>query len=284
MHRHRHQRLPGKRAGEAGVLKTLRMADGLSLVPDRAWNIAARFRSGILLRGNGDALFIGTADASPGPYHLLLSRADFQRLHAWPDAGLVNSRAGRLEREDMAIDASGAERYRTTVSTLNRDAAKWAEERLADFLLAGNRKTGFGFDVSSVLVNESGIFNPESLFEESRRHELLHWLIGRGAGATPAGDDFIVGLLAILPHCTGLHSQVADLVRIPGQTGLVSEAYYKAALAGRFDHGISRLTGAAADRDEALFQVWMERVQSHGHSSGIDLLCGMHMALKAILL
>lgn len=258
------------------------MADGLSLAQGGLWRVAARFRQGLLLCGSGGTIFVGTEEASPGPYHLLLPAPDFQCLNEWSEGMIIRSRGGYLERGGIQLRSDRASRYRTNLPPLDLSAARWAEEGLTAFLLAANRPTGFGPDARTMINDEPGIFKPESLANDLSLRELLSWLIGRGSGLTPAGDDFIVGLMAALPHRADLYAQVAELLsRDPGLTGLVSRAYYQAALAGRFDHHLNRLAEAEAKRDKAMFQMYLEKIQNHGHSSGTDLLCGLRLALKA---
>jgi hypothetical protein len=265
------------------VLKPVLASDTMSslLTISRLWNVRLRFRKGFLMQSGDDALFIGTDEASPGPYHILLSKPDFNQLADWDVGSIVTSQRGYLGRGRLFINISAAVEYGTSAAFLDCAASAWAEKRLKDFLQEENPETGFGCRARMVCSEGGPIpFSPMAMVGARSRLDLLKWMIGRGTGLTPGGDDFIIGLLVVSPQCGELHEQVAALISRPGLTGLVSLAYHRAALARRFDHTLCLMTEAAVQRNENLFMKALTRILSHGHSSGADLLCGILFALS----
>ncbi|MDR1920581.1 MAG: DUF2877 domain-containing protein [Candidatus Adiutrix sp.] len=252
------------------------------LAVSRLWKVRLRFRKGCLMQSGDEALFVGAADSSPGPYHLLLSPADWGRLADWDAGSLVSAQGGRLERGGLVVDPAASAVYGVSPAALDAAGAAWAERRLSRFLLAENPETGFGGRAAAIF-NKGGSFpfSPADLAESRRRLEMLAWLIGRGPGLTPSGDDFIIGLMALSPPWLELPEQMAALLgRRQNLTGLVSLAYYRAALARRFDHNLCLATRAAARRDEKTFDQALARLLAHGRTSGADLLCGALFTLK----
>ena len=112
----------------------------------------------------------------------------------------------------------------------------------------------------------------------------IQTLLGYGAGLTPSGDDFLVGLLATLgarnrTHPDLRHSALCDALR----SRLVRTTDFGAALLanacdGHYDESLRRLLTLPADLPQALAEV-----AAHGHSSGHDTLCGMAWALPRLL-
>lgn len=275
----------GRSAAAAPVLlKPVLTSDTASplLSLPRPWKVRLRFRKGFLAQSCDDALFIGTDEASPGPYHLLLSKPDFSQLADWDVGSIVTSHKGRLGRGRLFIDISAAVEYGTSAAFLDCAASAWAEKRLGDFLREENPETGFGCRARMACSEDGPVpFSPMDIIGARSRLELLKWMIGRGPGLTPSGDDFIIGLLVVLPQCGELHEQVAALISRPGLTGVVSLAYHRAALARRFDRTLCLMTEAAVQRNENLFMKALTQILGHGHSSGADLLCGILFALSS---
>ena len=108
-------------------------------------------------------------------------------------------------------------------------------------------------------------------------------LIGLGPGLTPAGDDFIGGVLLALHALrrTRLAERLGSwvLAESPGRTGAVSRAHLRAAARGMGAEPIHRalhslLPPSAAGLDPAL-----DDAAAIGHGSGLDTLAGVAAVL-----
>jgi len=107
-------------------------------------------------------------------------------------------------------------------------------------------------------------------------------LIGLGEGLTPAGDDCLVGVLAVLARFRpsllaadpGTVSELADCAR--AHTTIVGREFLLHALAGEFSEPVLGLM--TADSEPAARGA-AERLASMGASSGADTLNGMRLAL-----
>ena len=105
-------------------------------------------------------------------------------------------------------------------------------------------------------------------------------LIGAGQGLTPSGDDFNIGLLAVL-HFLGGSSKAAALKQnlVPlvqkGAEGTtaVSREFLLRACEGEFTDSIIETLEAAQNGGDLLWP--LKRVCDAGHSSGLDFLNGM---------
>ena len=101
-------------------------------------------------------------------------------------------------------------------------------------------------------------------------------LAGLGGGLTPSGDDFLTGLMlrAWLAHpdpptfCQAVAEAAAPL------TTLLSAAFLRVAAVGECSIAWHRLLAALAGEDKTAIPPAVERVLSHGATSGADALAG----------
>jgi hypothetical protein len=110
-------------------------------------------------------------------------------------------------------------------------------------------------------------------------------LVGLGEGLTPAGDDCLVGALAVLqrfaPSWLRTNPEIAAAVgrAAAAATTAIAREFVAHALAGRFSDSLIRLLTAAT-------AVEVRRAVAHvlgsGATSGPDTLCGVRLALAAL--
>lgn len=109
-------------------------------------------------------------------------------------------------------------------------------------------------------------------------------LIGLGEGLTPAGDDCLVGALAILHRFNRPWLEqrpeipVAIAAAVEGGTTMVGREFILHALDGSFSEAILHLLGAASEQEARRARA---QVLATGGTSGADSLRGMRLALEA---
>lgn len=112
------------------------------------------------------------------------------------------------------------------------------------------------------------------------------WLVGRGPGLTPSGDDALVGILAVLTMSEQVsHSALAELFRVLERDGVllttdVSRAYLLCAVRGEYSQSITDVMEALGEPDRLGSVV--RRLVKHGHTSGIDVHLGMSVAVETL--
>jgi hypothetical protein len=106
-------------------------------------------------------------------------------------------------------------------------------------------------------------------------------LAGLGTGLTPAGDDFLAGLMtwAWLAHPTPRSFCQVLLDAAAPRTTVLSAAFLQAAAGGECSIAWHRLLAALSDtqttfRVSETLRVSLQGVLSHGHTSGADMLAG----------
>jgi hypothetical protein len=131
----------------------------------------------------------------------------------------------------------------------------------------------------------------ESLARRNRRSlkVVTSSLAGFGPGLTPAGDDFLAGVLLALalrqePHPDPELHEIAGLVldTAAPRTGEISAAYLKAARAGEAGERWHRLLAALRSGAGEALPAAARAVMQTGETSGGDMLAGFLTALRAL--
>ena len=128
--------------------------------------------------------------------------------------------------------------------------------------------------------------------DAGRAAAVAHDLIGSGPGATPAGDDVIVGALAglrlaadqgLLPACArAARSALETAVRDGShRTTTVSRHQLGAALRGSFAERTLHMAGAVADVEAV--QPAHDAALGWGATSGVDFLHGLVAMAGAVM-
>jgi hypothetical protein len=109
-------------------------------------------------------------------------------------------------------------------------------------------------------------------------------LLGLGEGLTPAGDDYLVGALAVVhrfaPSWLRMHPEITTAVGRSAATAttIVGREFVTHALAGRFAESLIDLM--TAEGEDAVGRA-RARLLRTGATSGADTLAGIRVALEA---
>lgn len=104
-------------------------------------------------------------------------------------------------------------------------------------------------------------------------------LTGLGHGLTPAGDDFLIGVMAWL-WLAGVEQDA--MLSYANPTTLLSSALLRAAGRGEFGAAWHNLFAALAGNDDAPIEHAVHQVLACGHTSGADALAGFLMAARQL--
>jgi len=117
---------------------------------------------------------------------------------------------------------------------------------------------------------------------------LVQALVGLGEGLTPSGDDFLVGLLAVL-HLTGFLPCCADSVVqarfcacIRLGTSQLSGEFLRCAFAGHFAEPLVRLVRALCTPPADAWRAHAATLATVGHSSGVDAMVGIALGCRLL--
>jgi hypothetical protein len=118
---------------------------------------------------------------------------------------------------------------------------------------------------------------------------LVKALVGLGEGLTPSGDDFLVGLLAVL-HLTGslpwragspVHTQFCQCVRLG--TSQLSGEFLRCAFEGHFAEPLVMLMRALCTPASDAWPAHAATLAAVGHSSGVDAMVGIALGCRLLV-
>lgn len=256
-----------------------------------------------LVDARGSVLSLVTTSIGPGPFSVVVSRPEGGATDEFDFGSLVdvesvvNATGGSLSVGSLYLQTSGAEIWQPWPD--------WA--RLAPLSL--NRQT----DLLWRLLDESAPPDSMAALLLGRSSEAYHqraygaWadlaqglksgkaelskrgaraMAGLGPGLTPAGDDFLIGIIYAI-HCSpgsgGLHHLV-EIIRdtaIPRTTRL-SAAWLEAGARGEASCGWHSLVDAMVAGREREVEAAAYQILPTGHTSGADALAGF-LAARNIL-
>ena len=117
---------------------------------------------------------------------------------------------------------------------------------------------------------------------------LVKALVGLGEGLTPSGDDFLVGLLAVL-HITGtlpcsaaapVREQFCEYVRLG--TSQLSGEFLRCAFEGHFAEPLVMLMRALWAPASDAWPSHAATLATVGHSSGVDAMVGIALGCRLL--
>lgn len=250
------------------------------------WHVLAVFdRACNLVTPNGDVIALVLPEIGDGPLNIVVEKLD-QSLGLVQPGMVATLRDARLliGEVEVRLDQAAVWDPCPDWERLRRDRER-LESRLMLVQVIALRHAPAG-RLLALLVGQSG--NPPYLTAVRQAAEGLRaawrsgWttaaaqLAGLGEGLTPAGDDFLSGVMlwAWLAHpdpepfCRRLAEAAAP------RTTTLSAALLRAAGRGECSAPWHRLLGALADGPEDRLEEAVQGVLSCGHTSGADILAG----------
>jgi hypothetical protein len=236
---------------------------GDQVVPG-TYAVKTRFeRSVLLFHDSGDALFVVDRSLGPGPLNLVV---------ADPNAFLPGDTLEIPRRKDAA-------RFDSTMPKLDRDN----RTRLLALLETALPRHAPRDSLISLFAPPNKIPRLQQARDDLFRKAFAHFaaqrmaegvrlIRGCGAGLTPAGDDFLCGLMLACRLRPNWAMAQTILRHALGQNP-VSNAFLKMAAKGCVPIDLQLLLRSPSDAG-------VKKVCAFGHSSGADLLCGLRYGLK----
>jgi hypothetical protein len=182
--------------------------------------------------------------------------------------------------DDMVFERRGA----VTVDTAMPDGARGSPTILLSRLLQTEHASA---GLSSTIARRARSRLAEGLRDRTPAAFVdgALGLLGLGEGLTPAGDDCLVGALAVVHRFArpwlSTHPEIESRVKAASATATttIAREFVTHALEGRFAESLVDLMSAesAEETDDAA-----TRLLRTGATSGADTLCGIRLALAAL--
>jgi hypothetical protein len=266
------------------------------LVPetDFAGRVHSVFAQACNLACNGMLLTLCASGAGDGPATLRLTRGTPYDLRDLFDVGEpIDCRQGRARTRRTELRLSNASVWRPAEPGPSLPPSRIeAHLRNAHLRLGQRRGTrasvvdGDGASVALALRDACRALDRE----QATRH--VDRLIGWGEGLTPAGDDYLVGLIAGLDALVRgneerrrFHSALAGVLACRTQrTTPIAAHYLRLAAAGHYTEPLIRLrTALLCENDGDVVDAALQSALAVGATSGADTVSGLLAGLLAWL-
>jgi hypothetical protein len=249
-----------------------------------------RHGASLALSGTDDAVFMSAPGMGLLPAHIIVRTRDLGRVFdAMDSTHAVAADPG--DELVLHLDAGGVRTFRPRLAANAADLrsvrARAGIAAVADWLRASPLPLGLGATAAELLApdgywrNALAWLQPDACSAEP----CLRNLVGRGAGTTPAGDDFAIGALAYAWAAQGREAPLIAAMRflgpeLPGLTSAVGATYLRAAARGEFSSHLVTWVQALPRVSPARALTLARRVAGHGATSGCDTLAGFVAAAE----
>jgi len=180
----------------------------------------------------------------------------------------------KTERERLIVDCRSAPRW------MPRCAKKLIEQGLVDrlgMLAAATSARCWHHSANMARAVRHALDEPNTL------DGALTRVVGLGPGATPSGDDVLVGILAVLktPHSGTAGAQAAEVLGrsvlpLLSRTTYVSGQLLRQAVNGLFGQAVHEVLAALIENPEPrLLKDKIQRIVATGATSGADTCSGL---------
>ena len=267
--------------------------------------IHSMFQNGLNIKSANRLFFIGTVKNGRLPFGIHLTPEQLQQLlnGITEDSSVSwepNERTLTFGETGPVVSIVGADPFDWTIlrAPITSELLSDNLTMLATILLEEPRMTGLAIDVESWLTRHLEGRSPSGLTEQhltalldildsSKAEDIeqqLRFVIGRGQGLTPSGDDHLVGLLAI-HEATGVLSTVfietlKRLIEKERLTTDIGREYLLYALEGQFSSTVVQAASELTRKtDIYMLKPLLSELLDMGHSSGIDTVFGMLLGL-----
>ncbi len=267
------------------VIAALRMGYALDVDRDCAGAVHSVFSRAVNLEIEGEMWTLLASDCADLPFGIRLPVRSFEDL-AIREGGCVHARAGFLglgrPGRRIVVDCRAAPRWAPSPPSaiLPGFAA-----RLARLSQAAAARAWFGSRAMARAATRSLQSGARPL------EEALAGIVGCGPGLTPAGDDVLVGILAVLssPLSGDAGAEAHQAMRraveglAPRTTALSGHMLRQAArgLLGRMPHDLVGALAGGLAADE--FDCALRSIAATGATSGADVCMGVLEAAQAFL-
>lgn len=220
-----------------------------------------------IVNDKNDLIFVGTNKNGYFPFGITIDKYTIHHIKESLKVGdVVKTNKAGIDHNDFMLMINSAALY--SYETVNqKNDVNDIKTIVNEYDFSDYRNSDFRFDIVETIISK--LANAEADFP-------LKYLVGRGQGLTPSGDDIITGILYIDRlepfianiHRTALQSYINETV-----TTIVSENFIRLALKGIFSTRITAIGDSPnTDTVDALLEL--------GSSSGRDTLYGMYITLN----
>ena len=227
-------------------------------------HVFAVFKNTLLLDCCGELVAWVTPDYGPGPFHIVV-----QDIPSWDLGTFVSSNQFGVFPPPY---------WNASILPFIKPYQDGSE--LFPFLKTQDGG-GFREKISTELAALSHSFRESDL---SQMKKAIHGIAGLGPGLTPSGDDFISGMIfGLWLFKKNPNAWISVLAQESlDRTNRISQAFLRSAERGEFDARWHALLHAVSENSSQKIEQALRAIYNYGHSSGKDMLDGLHWIIKEL--
>lgn len=243
---------------------------GLDRLPDGEWKLHSRFSQAInFCHPDGELLTLFRYGKGMGPTGVLLNTEQFPYV---ANVTRIIKQGNTLWVRNMMLRSHRVLRLQLPATTFT-----------AVDLSSYTHQSGLAGSLNQQL--EIMPLYPEIIAQLECWHHGeepdWRWLIGRGPGLTPSGDDMLTGMIAVL-YASGIVVQLPSFLppadHLAQLTTSVSCSYLNSARIGEFSTPLLKVMRSLQSGRDPHFAIC--RLLTVGHTSGADIVLGIAIAQR----
>ncbi|HAG42989.1 MAG TPA: hypothetical protein DCL31_05930 [Clostridium sp.] len=262
-------------------------AELMKLLSDKEeYAVHSCFESGFNIKVNKFLCFVGNRQNTKLPYGILLKEQHISPLlelmNGRKISFLWNKEMSQLVTEEITIELKGCKSFSSFLDQKPCKISRCCFDLHKDNIDM-NMKTGLGVSLGQ-LINEDNRAR-ETLYSSFQSKEkdfiksvLLKW-VGYGLGLTPAGDDFLVGILFAHRICNILSEEfleeLEEIIKEEKYTTDISTHYYISAFENCYNDALLDMYQALITVDKKMMRKSIDEILEFGHTSGRDMMAGI---------
>lgn len=264
------------------------------------------FNNGLNIRMGSHLFFIGTTKNGRLPFGVHLEQEAINQIISFVSLHQTvtwNEKDNRLHvgNTGLTIDFNAGKSFTNQLRQIENSKSLMLEslENFLTLLVNYGEPTGLEIDIERFLVDHlegnhaqtktvkqiNALMDAVTSNDEMEIESVLRYLLGRGKGLTPSGDDHIVGLLAVLTVTKQLSSTfvktIKGLIEQESITTEVAMEYLQYATKGEFSSSVTAVIYDLVQKKNNTLENSMLKLIAMGHSSGVDTAFGILIGILA---
>ncbi|WP_375269997.1 DUF2877 domain-containing protein [Enterococcus sp. DIV0212c] len=251
----------------------------------KKWHVHSKYKNSFNIQDEGkqQLVVITTTNYPFMPNGIYVQASDFSPLLATIEVGepiIWEQKCLHFSKNHLLLTHG---KLYSSVIEITEDVLVTSQKELFSYANTLVNKTGSQHTLAQFL-NTQHPFNEaiqQLCSEDNSQQKLgLTFLLGRGMGLTPSGDDMIVGHLAarlLMNEESSILNQLllTELLSERSVTTDISKHYLLCAISQRFSEPVIHLIGLlTTNSSKEQIEKAVEAVVKVGHTSGVDLLAG----------
>ena len=248
--------------------------------------IHSMFSNSINIKVDGELININSKHDFLSSFGLMTSKATIDEALKFCESGnvvVIKNHEVILFGRAKEVKISLAHAKTVNLEIPKVSAINILQSKVMEKLESLNLSEKIGMENTPRLEQIMCYLSESSLEDMEMNEDLMKYLIGRGKGLTPSGDDFLIGFTMMLMSIEEDRHWTLHLAKmIQNKSTDISLAYYKALLDGHLSSYLKDFLQSIQRLDQPNIDKNILTIIGYGHTSGYDTLLGVYIACQWI--